>query len=225
MARVHGWVFIPDMRATSDEPDYDYLNYGFWLKKTADADGAVTYNEVETFAGSTATASNDVTAVTGSATYNGGATGVYVHKELNSDGSRAYTTAGQFSAAATLTATFGQVNNDSEPTLGTIADNLLNTLTGTINNFALEHGEENDWSVALTGDINPAKGEVTGGKAKGGGDEGTFNATFYGDVMGVDHDMDPDTDDIFPKPGSVVGEFDANFSDGSAAGAFGARKE
>ena len=51
MARVTGWVFIPDMGATSDEPDYDYLNYGFWLKRTTDADGATTYNEVETFAG------------------------------------------------------------------------------------------------------------------------------------------------------------------------------
>ncbi len=37
--------------ATSTCPTTDYLHYGFWLKKT-DADGAVTYNEVETFAGS-----------------------------------------------------------------------------------------------------------------------------------------------------------------------------
>ena len=54
MARVtDGWVFIPDMGATSDEPDYDYLNYGFWLQKTADEDGVLTYDEVQTFAGST----------------------------------------------------------------------------------------------------------------------------------------------------------------------------
>ena len=38
--------------ATTDQPDYDYLHYGFWLKRTADSDGAITYNEVETFAGS-----------------------------------------------------------------------------------------------------------------------------------------------------------------------------
>ena len=30
----------------------DYLHYGFWLKRTTDADGMDTYNEVETFAGS-----------------------------------------------------------------------------------------------------------------------------------------------------------------------------
>ena len=28
-----GWVFIPAMGATSDVPDADYLNYGFWLKR------------------------------------------------------------------------------------------------------------------------------------------------------------------------------------------------
>ena len=45
-----GWVFTPDAGATTDQPDYDYLHYGFWLKRTADKDGATTYNEVETFA-------------------------------------------------------------------------------------------------------------------------------------------------------------------------------
>ena len=33
-------------------PGADHLHYGFWLKRTTDADGATTYNEVETFAGS-----------------------------------------------------------------------------------------------------------------------------------------------------------------------------
>ena len=50
MAMVY---FTPDEDVTVEEDDADYLHYGFWLKKTADADGAVTYNEVETFAGST----------------------------------------------------------------------------------------------------------------------------------------------------------------------------
>ena len=46
------WRFTPDKKVTVDVPDYDYLNYGFWLQKTADADGVLTYNEVETFADS-----------------------------------------------------------------------------------------------------------------------------------------------------------------------------
>ena len=47
-----GWVFVPDKGATSDVDDADYLHYGFWLKRTTDKDGVLTYNEVETFAGS-----------------------------------------------------------------------------------------------------------------------------------------------------------------------------
>ena len=45
------WVFTPDEGATSDVADADYLHYGFWLRRTTDEDGVLTYNEVETFAG------------------------------------------------------------------------------------------------------------------------------------------------------------------------------
>ena len=103
-----GWIFTPDMGATTDQPDYDYLHYGFWLQKTTDEDGVLTYDEVQTFAGSSVAVSGGVATVRGSATYNGGATGVYVHSEVNSDGSPVATTAGQFAADATLMATFGQ---------------------------------------------------------------------------------------------------------------------
>ena len=51
-AMSDGWIFTPDAGATSDVADADYLNYGFWLKRTTDEDGVLTYNEVETFAGS-----------------------------------------------------------------------------------------------------------------------------------------------------------------------------
>ena len=205
-----GWIFTPNAGATSDQPDYDYLNYGFWLKKTADADGAVTYIEVQTFAGSSITAS-DVSAVTGSATYNGGATGVYVHSEVNSDGSRVATTAGQFSADASLTAYFGQTG-ETPAEDGTIAPNLLDTLSGTIDNFALENNEVNAWAVNLQGNIADDDTGTASGSANGGGLAGTFSATFHG----------PTEDDT--QPTSVVGEFGANFSNGSVAGAFGARK-
>ena len=47
---VTGWQFTPDPGADSYVADVEYLHYGFWLKKTTDADGATTYNEVETFA-------------------------------------------------------------------------------------------------------------------------------------------------------------------------------
>ena len=216
-----GWVFIPDKGATSDVPDSDYLHYGVWLKKTTDSDDAVTYNEVETFAGSSIASSGDVSSVRGSATYNGGAVGVYVHEMVNPDGSRASATSGHFSADVELTATFDQAHEGDNPAdtsqPGTIAPNMLNTVTGTIDNFDLSGGEANTWSVALSGDITASSGEVSSGMAKGGVGDGSLSATFHGSVAAA-------TDGSIPKPSSVVGEFNAGFTNGSVAGAFGARE-
>ena len=216
---VGTWHFTPDKGAKVDVPDADYLHYGFWLKKTTDEDGVLTYNEVETFAVSTIDGVRDassVEGVEGSATYNGGATGVYVKNVQNSDGTLDSATAGHFTADASLTAYFGGTS---------VAADDEDSITGTINNFALSGEEENAWSVALKGlsgsilDVGTASGT-----ANGGGAAGTFNATFHGDTTLYDHDMDGTTDSINRQPSSVVGEFDANFSNGSVAGGFGARK-
>ena len=151
-----GWVFTPDMGATSDEPDYDYLHYGFWLKKTADADGAPPTTRSRPSPIRRLTRANVMLMSHGSATYNGGATGVYVNSVVNSDGSRVAATAGQFAADASLTATFGADvwlpfgRNITGLVLHHRAQ-LLGTVTGTIDNFALEHGEGQQWSVALKG--------------------------------------------------------------------------
>ena len=214
-AMSDGWIFTPDAGVTSDVPDGDYLHYGFWLQRTTDAMGAVTYDEVETFAGSAVAASGNVGSLTGSATYRGGTAGVYVRNVYNPDGTIDRATAGHFTADATLTATFGQVvdaNNE-----GTIAPNLLYTLRGTIDGFRLSGGEANTWSVALQGDITESSGTAAG-TARGGvaGRDGSFDATFHGPV--TDADSDP------VQPHTVVGEFNASFSDGAVAGAFGARR-
>ena len=211
-----GWIFTPAEGAMSDQPDYDYLHYGFWLKRTT-KDGAVTsYTEVETFAGSSVAASGDVSSVTGSATYEGGAVGVYVKNVYNSDRTLDTASSGHFTADVSLTATFGQVPVSATDTTGTIAPNLLNTVSGTINKFMLSGGEENMWSVAVAGTITPTDGTASG-TAKGGDGDGLFSATFHGSVAAG-------TDGTVPQPGSIVGEFNAGFTDGSVAGAFGARK-
>ena len=212
-AMSDGWVFTPDAGATSDVPDADYLHYGFWLKKTTDEDGAVAYDEVETFAGSNIAATGDVSGVEGTAKYTGGAAGVYVHKTFAEDGT-SEATSGHFTATASLTATFG---GDG------VAVNDQNKISGTIDNFMLSGGEENSWEVTLGGDITTATGVVSGGTAKGNvmGEDGSFSATFHGPVG--DHDSDADTPEI-PYPHTVVGEFNSVFSNGSVAGGFGARK-
>ena len=213
-AATGGWIFTPADGEKVYVADAEYLHYGFWLKNTT-KDGATTYNEVETFAGSSIDPSGDVGEVEGSATYEGGAVGVYVRNVFDSEGEIDTATSGHFNADASLTAIFG------EPT--SLAADLHNSVTGTIDNFVLQHGEENSWSVALKGDITENPGSVVGGTANGGGAEGSFSATFHGDVTAVD-DMDDETTDVRPLPSSVVGEFDANFSNGSVTGGFGARK-
>ena len=225
------WIFIPADGATVAVADTDYLHYGFWLQKETDADGAVTYDEVQTFAGARVgddtDGSGNVSNVTGSATYarEDGAVGVYVREtyDPNDRGEVVTATSGHFTADVSLTATFGQVNDDEGT--GTIAPNLVNTLTGDITNFDLSGGEANEWAVNLAkGAITTGTG-IASGVANGGGDPGSWNATFHGDVTAVDHDDDPTTDNVAPHPSSVVGEFNANFGNGTTAGAFGARKE
>ncbi|MDE0032591.1 MAG: hypothetical protein OXU75_05610 [Deltaproteobacteria bacterium] len=222
-----GWIFTPAMGSMVDVPDADYLDYGFWLKRTTDSDGAVTYNEVETFARSSIDESTgtELDTVRGSAKYEGDAVGVYVHGVINSDGSRESATSGHFTADVNLTAIFGQVYEGANPSdseaEGTIAPNMVNTVTGTINNFELSGGEANTWSVAVEAD-RATGANMFSGDAKGGMGDGSISGTFYGPTPETTVTTDGDRRDA---PGSMAGEFNAGFTNGSVAGAFGARLE
>ena len=202
-AASDGWIFKPADGAKIDVADMDFLSYGFWLKKTT-KDGVVTYNEVAPFTMAHGMTASDVSNVTGKAEYKGGATGVYVKNVYSAGGVIETATAGFFTADASLMAYFGGLD---------VTENQENTVTGTISNFALQHEEENDWSVALKGDIIEGNGTIENGKANGGGAEGSFTGQFYGPTA------------FDTKPEAVAGEFNANFSNGSVAGAFGAREE
>ena len=229
-AMSDGWIFTPDTGVKVDVPDSDYLHYGFWLMKTTDKDGVLTYNEVETFAGASVAASDgtQLDTVTGSASYSGDAVGVYVKNVYvaSTDGKQEidYATSGHFIADANLTAYFSQTLDDTETTpdeAGQFAPNLLNTITGSISNFVLSGGESNEWAVNLQGER--ADGENTfSGTANGGGAAGTFSGTYYGATPETESATDSTTR---VAPGSVAGEFNANFSNGSVAGAFGADKD
>ena len=222
------WIFTPDMGATSDQADYQYLSYGFWLMKTTDADGATTYNEVETFAEATGfdeTTADGIDDVEGTAMYKGGSVGVYVKDVLDDQATIVSSTSGHFSADVELTATFG----------GNVLPNDQFTIGGEITGFVLQHGEANDWAVGL------GLADFSGGRADGGapgeslpgdshtntfsgvaiGDStaaaGSWSGTFHGVAGEVGTDPVVNT-----KPVAVVGEFNANFRDGTAAGGFGA---
>jgi hypothetical protein len=225
-AASNGWIFTPDAGAKSDVPDADFLHYGFWLQRTKE-DGKVTsYEEVATFASSSVMASgSEVADVDGSATYTGRATGVYVKNVHNPDSTIASATSGHFTATAKLKAYFGQVLADADDQeSGTIAPNLLNSISGTVSSLRNGAGEviDNNWTVKLDkGVINTTDGTFAG-DTTGGGD---YSGTFYGPAGDVDHDDDSTTAEINTAPHTVVGEFDATFDNGSVAGAFGARED
>ena len=233
-AMSDGWIFTPDTGATSDVADADYLNYGFWLMRTT-KDGATTYDEVETFAEATGfaeTVDTTLDAVTGTAMYEGGSVGVYVKNVLDNQGGIVSATSGHFSADVALTATFGG---------GNLPVNNQFTIGGKITGFVLQHGEANDWAVGLgladfgnregvdPGESAPGSGRTTTFTGVAIGDStalpGTWNGAFHGAAGQVDHDGDPDTPGINTPPAAVVGEFNANFTDGTAAGGFGVNKK
>ena len=80
--------------------------------------------------------------------------------------------------------------------------------------------EDNDWSVALKGGIESTDptSRSSVGTANGGGAPGSLTGQFYGGGGGADGEENA-------TPGAVTGEFNANFSNGSVAGSFGARKQ
>ena len=158
---------------------------------------------------------------------------MYVKNVLDDQGEITSATSGQFSAAVKLDANFGG---------GNVADNNKFTIEGEITGFALEHGEENDWAVKLgltdfsggregggmPGESAPGTGytDLFNGVATGDSTAaaGSWNGAFHGSSADFDHDDDNDTDPINRAPVAVLGEFNANFTDGTTAGAFGAKR-
>ena len=215
------WIFTPAKGETVDVADGDYLHYGVWLMKTAQDDGSDEYNQVETFADSSLLEATNVAQVTGSASYKGGAAGVYVRNVYiaSTEGVQEldYANSGHFTAAVNLTATFDQVPVSDTDSTGTIAPNLINTVSGTIDGFTLSGGEDaSGWGVDVQADINGA--DLENGTAKGGGgDDGSISGNFRGT------ETDDDGDPIAPT--ALVGEFNAEFTNGSVAGGYGARRK
>ncbi len=208
------WIFTPAAGAVVDVPDASYLYYGFWVKKT-EKDGATTYNAVQTFTGEVGInpfPSGDMLNVFGTASYEGGAAGVYVKKTFTADGEIVTATSGTFTANVDLMVYFG--GDD-------VAVNKQYSIEGGVSDFALSGGEENAWSVNLKADFEGTV-RTFSGAANGGGDEAAWNGAFFGDAEDT-----PDEDDGAAKlaPASVTGEFNANFSNGHVAGAFGAHRQ
>ena len=141
------WTFTPTSASTAVVlgviEDADYLDFGYWLRTTTAGDGTVNYAVLPFAEGSRDY--GGVGAVEGRATYAGRATGLYVRKTVDPDGTPNRFWSGQFTAAADLTTTFG----------GTaIAADDHFKISGTVSGFRDDAGGviDSGWTVRLMGE-------------------------------------------------------------------------
>ena len=143
------WTFTatnPDDRVTVIVPDTEYVSYGWWRQKSPYGDD---YGFVSAFQddwGGTVPAATGIADLRGTATYSGGAAGIYALASLTggiNDG-------GAFTAAATLKADFH--------------DDMI---SGTIDDFVGADGRSRDWSLELTTSGVGDAGRITGSDGTG----------------------------------------------------------
>jgi hypothetical protein len=221
IADVNEFNFVPAMGAMVPVADDDYLSFGYWVQATTDDEGETSY-QVATFATGKMPYNYNNAIPDGQATYNGSATGVFVHKtDVDSDGMGVVpTSSGQFAANVKLTATFG--------TPGTVGADFHDSISGKVTNFVDSNtgdmlaGWELTLQKAALDGLGNGRPQFTG-MTSGGEDMpiGGWRGAFYGPATGPDGaDTGEEPDAIMP--GSVAGEFNGHFSDGHALGAFGA---
>ena len=193
------WIFVPSTSTTVTTPDADYLAGGVWLIVPDDATSASDYVFGAFADGSDPFLQNNLMAVTGTATYEGDATGVYSGTEADS------TTIGYFDGGVELIADFGGGND-------------LGTISGSITNFEVD-GEDTDGRLDLgTANIGSANSGFFRGLISGSDDERSYTGHWGGQFFG-----NGETDG---KPGSVAGTFGGHSTDDAInfVGAFGAHK-
>ena len=200
------WMFEPsDPNArVTESADDNYASYGWWIRKAAN-DGPFTASAFVDEKGTVAAASG-LTALNGTATYQGGAAGKYAL--ASSTGGT--NDAGHFTAEAVLEADF--TNNE---------------ITGTIDNFIGADGMPRDWSVELmestigdTGILNTT-GQADGAPAETAWTIGGTAADDSGNWSGRLRNNGADG-----VPQVATGTFYSEHGrDGRMVGAFGANKQ
>ena len=201
---VGDWEFTPAAGATVSKPDGDYLTWGFWLDTTTKDGEIASYDTVQTFATSSLPTATTLGNVEGMATYEGDAAGVYVRESQKEDGTLNKAISGRFTADVALKAYF-------EATGAFAADRIQ----GTISDFDLDGGPDNSWNVNVSAVIEDGGGLSAGVASGMMGDNGSLSGQFHSPADRAETDAPP----------VLVGEFNANFVNGAAAGAFGARTD
>ena len=252
VASTGRWSFTPDPDAMITVPDQDWIAYGAWLTTPDQTHGdhrlGVLFNGMDLYApapvATTSGGEIDTNAfnpaapdgLRGSATYKGGATGIYV------DGGDS----GLFTADASLTAHF-----DKDSTAAKV-DGTDYQISGRVDNFRgtdgvflgddteaspndPDGGGENDWVVLLgsasfdtSGSVGVIAPIATAGSADGVPWTGMWNGRLFGPSVDADGDPTP--------PSGVAGQFWAEIDDTTptdadtgpttaVVGSFGANKQ
>ena len=221
------WTFTPDPGAMITVPDQDWMAYGAWLTTPDGTAGdhriGVFFNGFDAYtpASGAYTAAN-AAGLRGSATYSGGATGVYV------DGDDS----GLFTADAMLTADFDKATNGVDDPADYMISGRIDNFRGTDGVFLGSDteatpndpvaGGENDWVVLLgaidfgghtaDGSTDSSLGDgtdMTSGSADGVPWSGMWSGHFFGPAT--------DADGSIP-PSGVAGRFFANTGDPDGSG-------
>ena len=199
--------------------DPDYLSFGWW---TQVEDNSVTFqnfadgNQPFTGADDSFT-SEDISVLTGTATYTGPAAGVYLMNRFNPNGTLDSIGQGEFTANAKLTATF-----EDDPVNNKITGKVTNFMSGSddsLGNWNLELREATFGTMATFNNES-----VLGGLGGFPVESGKWDGEFFGNPD-PDDPNDPDSvDNTDDYPNSVAGKFDAHSANVDVAGAFGAKR-
>ena len=222
------WYFIASEGATVDVNDY--LRFGFWLNESTDSDGDPSYDIDAFYGGAMATTPRtdyQSADLRGTASYSGAATGAYMRKTFNEDGTVNPVAGGQFTATAALMANFADINNADDQS--TIPLSLRQSISGNISNF-MDGGEAipGNWELELMRapfdalvDVQNVNEDFNGATSGG---EGTVPGKWAGMFFGpVALDSNGVTDmNAAEYPTGVAGEFTGHFNTGHVIGAFGA---
>ena len=198
------WTFSPGSGAMVLIPDYDHLQFGWWLSR--EEGGPYGF---QSFAGSTGidAGSGAVSAsMTGSATYRGAAAGVYASTDI-AGGQVTRASSGEFTAEARLTAHFFGAQDAGE-----IAGELVSFRDAAGASMA-------GWRVTLEAAALSAGSASFAGTSEGTVGPGTSGS---GSWEGRFHGSDGAESNA--RPSDVTGRFDVHLPGMQIAGAFGASR-
>ena len=218
------WTFTPELNSTAWRVDSEFMSFGWWMQEPNSANGTYTFEYYAdgstVYAPPTGTAPD--TLATGTATYSGRAAGKYVVQNIGDAGVTGGV-AHQFTAAATLNASFSAA---------------ANSISGTISGFTADDGSSPGWAVTLHSKTLGAETALGTGTEAGfpvrtqtdpsrPGYDGTTatigDQTAYGDWTGQYFGNASGTGTA-AYPLGVGGTFQADNESVSIAGAFGARR-